>query len=88
MFHSTLYMALTTIAERCFVCSGVPRTVFSIGRFKEGAVCIERNFKRGETVVYDAINGKQQNVSSYNSSVLAVSEFIDRVYVKKKKASV
>ena len=82
MFNSTLYMAMTTVVERCIIRSGVPRSVFSIGKFKEGAVCIERNFKKGETIVYDGMNGREENISVYNSSVLAVSEFIDRVYSK------
>lgn len=82
MFNSTLYMAVTTVVERCITRSGVPRTLYSIGKFKEGAVCIERNFRKGETIVYDGIDGHMENLSNYNSPILAISEFIDRVYNK------
>ena len=82
MFNSTLYMAITTVAERTIVRSGVPRALFSIGKFKEDAVCIERIFRKGELIVYEGMNGEKANMSTYNSPVLAVSEFIDRVYDK------
>lgn len=82
MFNSTLYTTITTVVERAILRSGVPRAFFSIGKFKDDAVCMERNFKKGEVIVYDGMNGEKMNISLFNSPVIAVSEFIDRIYDK------
>lgn len=81
MYNSTLYMALVTVVEKCLARSGVLESIYSIGRFKADAVCVERNFGKGQTIVYDGcLDGAKENVSIYNNPVIAIGEFVDRVY--------
>ena len=84
MYNGSLYMALTTIVEKCFKRFEVPKEFYSIGRAKEGAVCIERLYSKGVIVVYEGL--EHENSVVYNSPVLAVSDFIDKVYAKQQKS--
>lgn len=82
MSNSNQYTTVVIVAEMAIVRSGVPKSFFSIGSLKNDAVCIEQNFTEGVAIVYDGLNGKKQNISTFSNPVLAAGDFIERVYSK------
>lgn len=75
---------ITESLRRVFEYKGIPKCCYSIGEYKEGAVCIERT----ETgyVVYDAKKAEKNNTKEYERSIDAARELIWRVAITKKDA--
>lgn len=70
--------------QKFFETVGIPKSYYSIGEYKEGAVCIE-NTKEG-IIVYDAERAEKYRIQKYEEYWQAAVELISRIAMTKEDA--
>ena len=73
---------ITNILRKVLESVGMPDSYYSIGEYKEGAVCIEQNEKG--YVVYDAERAKRNEEKEYKLFGVAAYDVISRIAMTKK----